>query len=287
MKRFALIFTCFGFLLFSAAFYFYLTSTKDNAVFLKVHMLNVGQGDAFLIEAPNGKQLLIDGGRPDNKVLSELSRVMRFWDRKIDVVIATHPDADHIGGLAEVIERYNPDLFISSKAGKDTEVVTSLFGAFAASDAEGYFAQAGMRVVLDQEKNIYLDILFPDRDVTTWAANDGSIVAKLSYNEETFLFTGDAEAGVETYLVKENPEALDVDVLKVGHHGSKTSSTEAFLKAVSPAIALLSVGRNNTYGHPSPEVMNRIRALGIETFSTEEDGAVTLVTDGKVMYRKQ
>ncbi len=253
---------------------------------LKVHFLDVGQGDAIFIEAPNGKQVLIDGGRPDNKVLAELAEIMPIGDRTIDIVVATHPDADHVGGLTEVLKRYKTKLLLISQEG-DTSIAKALLDEYRDLEISGFYARQGMRFLLDAEHGIVADILFPDRDVRGWEANAGSIIMRLTYGEQSFLFTGDAEAGVEGALVKAIPGLIDVDVLKLGHHGSKTSSSEIFLKAVTPEIAIISAGKNNSYGHPAPEVMARLKKFSIPSLSTQDQGTITFVTDGTRLSLKK
>ncbi len=283
MRKIALLLVVVGLVGIGVAGYFLFTAkTAPEKSVLKVHFLSVGQGDAILIEAPNGGQMLIDGGRPDNRVLGELAAVMKPFDKKIDVVVATHPDADHIGGLSEVLKRYEVELFLSSQADKDTSVSKGLYDAYEGSNAKGYYARRSMRITLDAKENIIAEILFPDRDTSGWEANSASSVIKLTYKDQTFLFTGDAEQGAEAFLVKTIPEIIDVDVLKLGHHGSKTSSTVAFLKATTPELAIISVGKNS-YGHPAPEVTDRLRSFSIPWLSTQNEGTITLITDGTAL----
>lgn len=256
--------------------------TKQTETMTKVHMLNVGQGDSFLVETPNGVQMLIDGGR-DATVLSELSKVMKWNDKKIDVVVATHPDADHIGGLVDVIKRYNVELFLTSDVVAETQVYKSLVDNVLQKKIPAYFVRQGMNLNLADQTSFA--ILFPDRNTHTWETNTASIVGRLQTGDRSVLFTGDSPISVEEYLVKTIPKELDVDILKLGHHGSKTSTSPEYLKATTPSLALISAGVNNSYGHPHKEVLDLLEQFNIPYISTQTSGTVTLETDGLKWYR--
>lgn len=243
----------------------------------KVSMLNIGQGDAILIQSANGRQLLIDGGR-DATVLTELAKVMPANDRSIDVVIATHPDADHIGGLPQVLKRYDVDLFLTSNVYADTQGVHDLYKQIDDNGIPAYYVRRGMTLALDPVTSF--KVLFPDRDTQMWETNTASVVGRLQIGNRSALFTGDSPISIEQYLVKTDPQDLNVDILKLGHHGSKTSSSNEFLRATSPALALISTGVNNRYGHPHPEVTSLLKKLKIPFVSTQDKGTVTLTTDG-------
>lgn len=252
--------------------------------YLKVAFLDIGQGDSIYIEAPNGKQMLIDGG-PDATVLSRLSKVMPFGDRSIDIVVATHDDADHIGGLPTVIDHYAVTDLIQNGVLATTETYKSLQTEADKHGLKKIIARRGMRIILDTEKNIYFDILFPDRDVSAMDSNDGSIVGKLTYGTESFMFTGDAPKYTE-YLITQNekPETLHANILKLGHHGSRTASSELWLEAVQPDIAIISAGLHNRYGHPHQETLDRLAALHIPFLATYQLGTIVFQTDGKTMW---
>lgn len=251
----------------------------------KISMLNIGQGDSFLITAPNGKQLLIDGGR-DATVLTELAKAMPIGDHSIDVMIATHPDADHIGGLPLVLERYSVGLFLTSHVQTDTETFKTLFQTLEKKKVPSYYARRGMTLTLDGSPTLpeTFSVLFPDRDTTNWETNSASVVGRLQVGQgnkkQTALFTGDSPSSVEHFLAVRDPEDIDVDILKLGHHGSKTASSAEYLKATSPTLALISAGVGNRYGHPAPEVLDRLTAAHIPWVSTQDHGQVTLLTDG-------
>ncbi|MBY0328816.1 MBL fold metallo-hydrolase [Patescibacteria group bacterium] len=259
-----------------------LSIPKKSDELAKVHMLNVGQGDSFLIEAKNGKQLLIDAGK-DASVLSELARVMPRGDRSIDVVIATHPDADHIGGLPLVLSRYDVGLFLTSDVLTDTEQFKTLNDELLKRSIPSYYVRQGMNLSLDTDPLLpsKFSILFPDRSTTHWETNSASVVGRLDMGTASILLTGDAPSSVEQFLAKVNPREVDTDILKLGHHGSKTSTNAEFLKATSPSRALVSAGVSNRYGHPAKEVIDRLKEFGIPFVSTQDKGTVTLTTDGK------
>ena len=251
---------------------------KKHNIMAKVSMLNVGQGDAIFIQTANGRQLLIDGGR-DATVLSELTKIMPAGDRSIDVVIATHPDADHVGGLPQVLSRYDVGLFLTSDVYADTQTIKDVYTRINDRNTTAYYARRGMILTLDPITSF--KILFPDRDTHDWETNTASIVGRLSIGDRSALFTGDSPISIEQYLVKTDPKDINVDIVKLGHHGSKTSSSAEFLRATSPALALISAGLNNRYGHPHPEVMALLKKLGISSLSTQDKGTVTLTTNGK------
>lgn len=250
---------------------------------LTVAFLDVGQGDAIYIEAPNGNQILIDGG-PGKGMLRELAKVTPFYDRSIDVVIATHPDKDHIGGLPELLTRYEVGVIMRSGAVNDTGVFQSLNEIIQRKNVEELLARRGMRVQLGG--GAYLDILFPDRDATDFEPNDASVITRLVYGETKFLFTGDAPKDIEEYIARLDRSLLKSDVLKVGHHGSKTSTGALFLGAVLPSIGIISAEENSRYGHPHQEVLDILAEFNIETIATSEAGTIVFESDGKKIWRR-
>jgi len=252
---------------------------------LLVAFLDVGQGDSIYIEAPNGTQILIDGG-PDQKVLAGLSKVMPFGDRSIDLVIVTHTDADHVGGLPSVLDNYQVDSIIDNGASSDTKIYQSLENRVMNKNIKKIIARAGMKIIIDQKKNIYFDILFPDRDASKMESNDGSVVGRLVYGEDSFLFTGDATIYSEVLMHQRGKGNLVADVLKLGHHGSKTSSSELWLEDVRPEIAIISAGKDNRYSHPSKETIDRLNKLKIPYLNTADVGNIIFETDGSGISKK-
>lgn len=251
---------------------------------LTVTFLDVGQGDAILIESPSGTQILIDGGK-NRAVIRELSREMPLFDRSIDVVLATHPDADHIGGLVDVLERYRvPLVFRSSVEDEDGPDAAAFDRAVADEGASDIVLERGQ--IIDLGGGVRLEILFPDRAVSEIETNTGSVMARLVYGETAFMLTGDAPSSIEEYLVQIDGESLKSDVLKAGHHGSRTSSSLVFVGFVSPEYAVISRGCDNTYGHPHEDVLATFARLGIAALDTCTEGSITFVSDGVHVERR-
>lgn len=243
---------------------------------LCVAFLNVGQGDAIFVQSPTGEQLLIDGGRSSG-VLRELSGVMGFFDKDIDYILVTHPDADHVGGLVDVFDRYQISRVIRTENESNTPVWQAVESRIQSEGIEVTYARRGQRY--DLGGGVVLEILFPDIDVESLESNTSSIVARLTYGEISFLFTGDSPKSIEEYLVLIEGEYLQSDVLKVGHHGSRTSTSELFLSEVAPTYAVISAGKDNQYGHPHVEVTDMLLNYGVETMSTAEQGTIVFVSD--------
>lgn len=264
-------------------FFIYKSNNYNN--YLKVVFLDIGQGDSIYIEAPNGRQVLIDGG-PDAKLLLSLAKVMPFADRSIDMLIATHPDSDHIGGFPILLDNYKVNSIIENGATSTSAVYSSLEDKISKDKVNKIIAHRGMHIILDDKKNIYIDILFPDRDITKLDSNEGSIVAKLVYGDNSFMFTGDAPIYTENLIEwNENNNTLKSDVLKLGHHGSRTSSSILWLEKVNPEVAIISAGKDNRYGHPHQELLDRLSFLHIPFLSTYEVGNIIFESDGiKLIY---
>jgi len=255
-----------------------MVATEDRSGILKVSFLDIGQGDAIFIEAPNGNQVLIDGGS-NRAVLKELGKVMPFYDRTIDVVIATHPDKDHIGGLVEVLKNYRTDMVMESGVSSDTGVYQELEKTIADKKLPRILARRGMSLNLGD--GVRLNILFPDRDTEGWETNTASIVAKLVYGNNSFLLTGDSPIAIENYLSMIDGQNLKSDVLKAGHHGSRTSTSESFASLVSPQYAVISAGKNNQYGHPHKEVLDILEKIKAVILKTYENGTISFSSDGE------
>ena len=242
-------------------------------------MLDIGQGDALFIESPTGTQVLVDAG-PPRKILSELTKVMPYFDRSIDAIIITNPDQDHIGGIADILESYKVGEIFESGTWSDSKTYQNLEKEIADKKIPDILAKKGM--LLDLGSGAVIDIIFPDQDVTNWSTNDGSTVARLSYGNIKIMLTGDATQKTEEIILEDNKkEDLKSDILKIGHHGSRYSTSEEFLKTVSPTYALISVGKDNKYGHPSPEIIGRLEQFGTKILRTDESGTIILKSDGK------
>ncbi len=253
---------------------------------MKISFLDIGQGDAIFIEAPNGRQLLIDGGK-NTAVLGELGSVMNFFDRTIDVVLATHPDADHVGGLPFVLGRYKVKTFIDSVADADTNVYQKLEDDARELNIPTEFGMRGDVIMLDEKHGVYFHILYPYPDEFKFSeTNDLSIVGKLVYGDTSVMLTGDAPKVVENMLVSTDREYLKSSVLKAGHHGSNTSSAKSFVASVGAPYAIISAGIDNTYGHPHPVTMDTLRDSGAEILETSEEGTITFISNGIDIWRE-
>ncbi|PIR65750.1 MAG: hypothetical protein COU52_02485 [Candidatus Omnitrophica bacterium CG10_big_fil_rev_8_21_14_0_10_43_8] len=240
-------------------------------------MLDIGQGDALFIESPTGTQVLVDGG-PPNKILNQLRRVMSPFDRHIDAIIITNPDQDHIAGFLDILKSYQVDRMFEPGTLNDTKVFQNLKEKIKKKNMPDILARRGMR--LDLGGGAVIDILFPDRDVTDWATNDGSVVARLSYGKTAVMLTGDAPIKAENIILSENSqEKLQSVILKVGHHGSRTSTSASFVRALAPSYALISDGKNNKYGHPHQETLNTLAQLGVKVLRTDELGTIVFTCD--------
>ncbi|MBI2065192.1 MAG: MBL fold metallo-hydrolase [Candidatus Yanofskybacteria bacterium] len=253
-------------------------SQKDGL--LKVYFLDVGQGDAIFVEAPNGNQVLIDGG-PDNAVIQKLGEVMPFYDKDIDMVVLTHSDADHVTGLIGVLERYEVENIVYSNIVRKS----ALYGAWQeAVEKEGAsILDPVAGKIIDLGSGVTLSIIHPGGSLTGQAmekTNNESVVLMLKYGQTTVLLTGDIEAKTERQIILSGAD-LDADILKVAHHGSKTSTIGEFLYGVSPQVAVIQVGTKNRYGHPVPEVLKRLEDYGIRYYRTDTDGNVKVVSDGQ------
>lgn len=256
--------------------YLNIHSSRDNLTFA---MLNVGQGDALFIESPTGTQVLIDTG-PPRKILSVLNHVMSPFDRTIDAIIITNPDLDHIGGFEDLMKKYSIGAVFEPGTVNESRAFQNLETEIKKKNILRNLAQKGMR--LDIGGGAVIDILFPDQDVSTWTANDGSIIAKLTYGETSVMLTGDATLETERDVVKGSPAALlDSDILKVGHHGSRTATSEELVQVVTPGYALISQGKDNKYGHPHKEVLDLLIGLGVKVFRTDTNGSIIMTSDGK------
>ncbi|HET8581387.1 MAG TPA: MBL fold metallo-hydrolase [Candidatus Paceibacterota bacterium] len=246
---------------------------------LTVAFLDVGQGDAILIESPTGTTVLVDGG-PGNAVLGRLPEVMPWWDRSIDMIVPTHPDADHIAGLIGVLGRYRVGRVLQSSVEGSTATWRALESAIAADHVPTMIATRGQ--VFDLGGGASLEVLFPDRLLPHTETNTASIVARLVYGSTSFLLTGDSPQPIEDYLV-----SLDADdgmlastILKAGHHGSAHSSSPLYVGTVDPQAVVYSRGCKNTYGFPASATVATFERFGIPAHDTCEEGTLVFSSDG-------
>jgi len=242
---------------------------------LKVHFIDVGQADCILIQAPTGENMLIDAGNNDdsNTVISYLNAQ---GVKKIHVLVGTHPHEDHIGSLDAVIHTYDIGKIYMPKVTHTSRSFEDVLTAIQNKGLKITSATGGTNINFSPDTKV--EILAPNSSEYE-DLNNYSAVIKLTYGKRSFLFTGDAEDISENEMLTKGYD-LKADVLKVGHHGSNSSTTEAFLTGVKPSYAVISVGKGNDYGHPHEEVLMRLHQAGIKTFRTDESGTVVFVTDG-------
>jgi competence protein ComEC len=259
-------------------------AATEEEPYLLVHFLDVGQGDAAFIQTKEGVQILIDGGR-DGKALAELQRILGPFDRTLDMIVATHGDLDHIGGLVDVLTYYEVESILTTENKGESDTAELFESLKHKEGAEIILARRGQEFLLGSSTE--LAVLFPETDVSKIESNASSIVLKLTHGENTFLFTGDAPKSTEEYLVLTEGEYLESDVLKVGHHGSRTSSSELFLDEVAPQFAIISAAEGNSYGHPHVEVTDALFNRGIEMLETGKEGTITFLSDGIALRRRE
>lgn len=238
---------------------------------LQVVFLDVGQGDSILIQKGT-RQILIDGGPNGKTELAELGKYLPYFDREIELVIVTHPDKDHIAGLVDVARNFKIGKVVATGAEKDTAACKEWKDILAYEKIEVLEAIWGDEISIGEAK---LKIIFPSGPVDSAAgdANNKSVVARLDSGKSSFLFTGDVESPAEQEILA-GGENIDVDFLKIAHHGSKYSSSEEFLDETSPREAVISVGANNSYGHPTGAVLDTLREQGIKILRTDESGDI-------------
>jgi competence protein ComEC len=272
-----------GFILFLfcvAVFVFYQIFVAESGQPLtKVDFFNVGEGDCALVEMPNSIQMLIDGG-PSRQVVEKIAREMPFFDREIELVVLTHPDRDHITGLFEVFKTFKVDKVLIPKI--EGEIAEKELYKKFQEDAhkersEIFFAKEGQKIFFKSGGSF--SVIWPKENLLSKETNDYSIVGKFSFGETNFLFTGDIPGGKEKEIIKEGFN-LQSEILKIAHHGSRSSSSEDFIKEVMPKAAIISVGENK-YGHPTEEVLERLEKYDIKIFRTDERGDIKIISDGQ------
>ncbi|MBU5254049.1 MBL fold metallo-hydrolase [Lysinibacillus capsici] len=239
---------------------------------MQVHFIDVGQGDSILIESPSGKTMLIDGGvkGAGQQIVSYLKEL---GINKLDIVVATHPDADHIGGLIPVLDNMTIEQFYDSGKVHTSQTFEEMLTRIDEKNIPYHVPKIGDDIEFD--KGVNVKVLNANDQATD--NNDASIVLKMTYGNVSFLLTGDAGVALEKEMLQYDVEAT---VLKAGHHGSNTSSSEEFIQAVKPKVAILSYGEDNKYGHPHAEIVDRLQAIGSKIYATADLGTITVSTDG-------
>ncbi len=253
---------------------------KNGKINLEVDYLNIGQGDGILIKSPYGQNILIDGG-PDDSVLEELEEVLPWWDRKIDLMILSHPHSDHVTGLGYVLDSYKVEKVLYTGVSHTAPGYLEWLTRIRDKNIELLIIDKQQKIKLGND--CFLEILYPydylgEQDVEN--LNNTSIVLKLVYGNNEFLFAGDAEQEVENILV-DNEVDLKADVFKVSHHGSSDSNSLNFLRAINPEFAIIQVGVDNNFGHPSGRVLDRLKKIGSKIYRNDIDGLVRVFSDGE------
>lgn len=250
-------------------------SQLENNKNLVVDIIDVGQGESILIRLPREKTMLIDAGSR-----SESSKVVNYIkDRgiyKIDYLIATHPHEDHIGGMVDVIENFDIGKIYMPKVTHTSKTFKNMLYAIKNKGLKITPAEGGNKIL--EDSTLSVDILAPNSNKYE-SLNNYSIVLKITYGKTSFLFTGDAEKISEKEILDMGYN-VRADVLNVGHHGSNSSTTKKFLEEVSPQIAVISYGKDNKYGHPHTEVINRLEELGVDIYTTAKHGDISIECDG-------
>lgn len=241
---------------------------------LSVHFIDVGQGDSILIDYGT-YEMLIDGGRYDDCAVY----ISSYIDGPLEVMVATHPDADHIGGLDDVLDAFVVEHIWVNGDTATTSTYVDFMAAVSAEGAQVHQAQRGDHISLS---TLTFDVLHPAILLSS-DKNENSIVLLLSFGQVDFLFTGDAESGAESSMLAAGLIS-DIDIIKVAHHGSKYSSTASFLAAAQPEIAIYSAGAGNPYGHPAPETITRLHDAGATVYGTDVHGDIVVTTDGTTYY---
>ncbi|MFO7807185.1 MAG: ComEC/Rec2 family competence protein [Candidatus Moraniibacteriota bacterium] len=254
----------------------YAGNNTDNP--LEVVFLDVGQGDAVLINYLNDKQILIDAGKNGKEVVSEIKKQMPHNDDKIEIIIATHPDMDHIGGMDEVLSNYKTDLFLDNGFKDDGEQLKKVERILNQKQISQYSVFEGSTI--DLGKHLSFKAYNPDNKQYSKSDKNGdSVVLRMDFGKNSFLFTGDIGKETEGDIL-DDEEDVDVDWLKVAHHGSKNSSSNEFIEETSPEFSIISVGANNTYGHPHPEVLQKLKNSSSRIFSTAKEETIKVACPG-------
>lgn len=250
-------------------------SNDQNEKDLAVHFIDVGQGDAILVLSPNGSTMLIDAG-PKTAGQKVVSYLKKAGITSIDLVVATHPHEDHIGGMQDVFSNFSVKKVIDSGLAHTSSTYENFLKTIDQKDIAFEIAKSGNKVNLDKDLNI--DILHPGTTVND--PNNNSVVLKLTYEKTSFMLTGDAEKEAEEIILSSSKD-LSAQILKVGHHGSSTSTSTAFLQSVKPEVAVIQVGTDNKYGHPTQETINKLNNSGVKIYRTDLQGDIIITSNGQ------
>ena len=256
---------------------------------LHVWVLDVGQGDAIFLRTPAGHTALVDGGPGATPVLNGVDAHIPFWRREIDLVVLTHPHQDHMMAFVDALERYHVDQVVQTEFTATGGVQSAWVEALRVHPVPVHYARRGDTIVFDGEPDISLRVLSPStpdalRERQGGDINNTSIVLKLAYGSTSILLEGDAQAEAEGEMDRVDRNELPAQVLKVGHHGSNTSSTPGFLADVQPRVAIISVGVGNDFGHPSQQTIESLQAIGAKVYRTDLNGTVEVIADKERLW---
>lgn len=253
----------------------------NKAKNFKVDFLDVGQGDSAFIETPEGNQIVIDGG-PSSAVLEKIAQRVPFWDKDLDLVILSHPEKDHMQGLLDILKIYKADYILWSGVVKENPEYLAWINILEQQKKMGakiLIAKSGQEILAG---GAVIDVLFPfdslEGQKIKNTSNNTAVVPRIIYGNKSFLFTADIDMAGERKIINSGQDLLS-DVLKVAHHGSKYSTSDEILQAVKPKFAIIEVGKN-TYGHPTPETLQKLDKFGIKTLRTDQNGDITILTNG-------
>ena len=246
--------------------------------FFRLIFFDVGQGDSILIITPGGKTILIDGG-PDNKVLRGLGDALPFWRRQIDLIVVTHAHDDHVAGLVEVSRRYHIENFLKNNLNFKTPALDSLLKVLEKNKIKIVTAETGM--IFNFDNNCTLSVLAAAKDKQA-NENDYSVVTMFNCLGRKVLLSGDAGAAIEKQLLV-GGENLKADIFKISHHGSLSANSLEFLNAVQPNVTVISVGATNTFGHPSPVILDRLQMLPVNMYRTDKQGTIQFLANDKLI----
>jgi competence protein ComEC len=246
---------------------------------LTAHILDVGQGDSILIQF-KGKNILIDGGERDMGPRVQLY-LLDYGVSKIDLLVATHPHSDHIGGLLNVIDKFQVSKVLDSGQPHTSKTYEDFLTRIDQKDIPYQVAEAGQRIELHPDLDV--EILSPPEKRLSDDLNENSVVLRIAYGKVAFLLMGDAGYEAENEIMSKGFD-IESDILKVGHHGSKSATSASFLKRVAPRISIISAGLGNPYGHPAPEVIKRLKKSGSQVYRTDIQGTIDVTTDGTSIY---
>lgn len=283
-------------------FYIYLEQNINNN--LRITFFDIGQGDSSLIEMPTGEKILIDAG-PSNIIVSKLQKHLSIFNRVIDFIVLTHPDSDHVAGFYFITPNfYIKNILENGDKNKNTDIYKNIEKGFESKNLKNkeIFANCGDKIVYKNDKYPKIFILHPDQsNLILNDTNENSIVLLLIYGKFSFLFTGDMDKEVEKNIFREidrcfsnedintiKEKIKNLTVLKVSHHGSKTASSDDFIKKIKPKYSIISAGEKNRYGHPNEETIKTLEKYKSDIFYTKNDGNISFITDGdSIEFKKE